>query len=258
VPSDKLSEIDALSVRADAYFYGGLADKAIPLYAKMLQIDPDNRGALWHEVIASAWAIQPDRALDEGDKFLKRFGEEPEMHNWMGLAYQELREFDAAKVHYDRAIDLFGENSNEYVYLYSSMLYRQLGDTAKAVAQLNEMRKHLRTKLGANPSNFRMEGLLASCNAALGEYGELDAWVAQTPSLTDDWTVALLLCFLQGQPELAHRICGKIIDQKCSFLMPFRFCEAAGIVGPGSAARLKEQGCVMQMIEIDSLFRARY
>ena len=51
--SDRPDDVETLLARAVAYHYGGLTDRALPLYRRIIEIDPLNQTAHWHLVIAA-------------------------------------------------------------------------------------------------------------------------------------------------------------------------------------------------------------
>ena len=54
-----------LLVRADSYLFGGLADRALPIYGRVIELDPMNPDAHWGRVMAALYdekfelSIQP-------------------------------------------------------------------------------------------------------------------------------------------------------------------------------------------------------
>ncbi|MEE9270669.1 MAG: protein kinase [Candidatus Krumholzibacteria bacterium] len=162
-------DIDALSVRGEAYVLGGLPDKAVPLFQRIIELDPENQGAHWYLVFTHVWAGQNDEALEAGQTFISKFGEDPEVHTWIAVSYHNLGEWDAAAVHYDRAIALFGDESNMYVFIYAGILHKQMGDPERAREIFSAGVEISKKKLAAYPDNHRVRDIIAGLYGGLGD-----------------------------------------------------------------------------------------
>ncbi|HLF13413.1 MAG TPA: protein kinase [Bacteroidota bacterium] len=163
-------DIAALMLRADAYQLGGLPDKAVPIFERVLQLDKADQGAAWGLVISLAWSLQPDRAIDVGQQSFENFGEDPELHVWVGIAYLLLGDLDAAKVHLHRADELFGEETREYVAPYLWLVNRQSGDSVLALRTIEPTVEQMEQKLRSDPTNFRLTHFLAELHALMGNH----------------------------------------------------------------------------------------
>jgi tetratricopeptide (TPR) repeat protein len=161
--------VDDLLVRADAYFLGGIPDKAVPLYRRVLDIDPANDGALWSLVLVLAWSGQFRETLQAGDDYFRRFGEDPEVHTWVAFAHHGLGEMEEARKHYETAIQQLGENPTWYIYWYIASLYRQTGHPDKARDILSQGIQLGRRRLDAYPDNVRLRALVGSLYGYLGD-----------------------------------------------------------------------------------------
>lgn len=168
-PLSGRDDIRALFALAEAYGLTGLADKAVPLFKEIIRLDPANIGAHWYLVIAHAWAGQFEEALDAGERYFNKFGEDPEVHFWMGAAYQALDELDVAAVHMERARVLFGDNVNDYLYVFLGRVYRQMEESEKEAAALSTGIAMLEQKLSAYPTNFRIRTSLAALYGLAGK-----------------------------------------------------------------------------------------
>jgi non-specific serine/threonine protein kinase len=257
VPQDKLDDIEALSVRAYAYFAGGLPDRAVPLYEKILQLDRANQGALWHLIITQDWYHQWEKVIDAGELFFDRFGEDPEVHTWVAQAYQQLGDLDAARLHIDRALALFGNNPNFWVHLGASDIYEQLGDSAKAKSLLTSSANFFEEILQAHPSNFLMSEVLAVIHARLGNLDETEKFVAHArgtasfPLFND--SVGFLL--KSGRTETARQTLQDMLSRGTNVMFALN--------GPGhlteeTISELKKEGFFDKQVELDHKYRARY
>ncbi|MEE9270668.1 MAG: protein kinase [Candidatus Krumholzibacteria bacterium] len=145
-------DIEGLLVRADAYFMSGQPDRAIPFYERIIDMDPENRAAHWFLVIAHTWAGQFERGITAGEAFFEKFGEEAEIHNWVGVCYERMGDLDAARIHAERSLVFSGERGG----LFLASLYIKIGAEEKARKVLLDKIETTRKKLELHPDNFRM------------------------------------------------------------------------------------------------------
>ncbi|MEE9270667.1 MAG: protein kinase [Candidatus Krumholzibacteria bacterium] len=157
-------DIEGLLVRADAYFSGGQPDRAVPLYERIIEMDPENDDAHWFLVIARTWAGQFERGVTAGETFFEKFGEDAEIHNWVGACYEQLGDLDAARVHHERSLSLSGERGGGFL----AHVYVKIGAKEKARELfLNEI-ETARKRLELHPDNFGMRNRLIVAYAGLG------------------------------------------------------------------------------------------
>jgi tetratricopeptide (TPR) repeat protein len=175
-------DVDTLFVRSQAYTLCGLPDKALPLLQRAIAIDPANPGAQWFLTLADAWSGRYRDATAAGEAFTRRFGDDPEVHTWIGLSYHSLGDLEQARIHYEKANDLFGEDTNFYVLMFTGNLYKQMGMTEKARETWLRGVEQLKPRLDAYPDNYRMRGLLAWLYCLLGDRVMFEKEEAQRPS----------------------------------------------------------------------------
>jgi TolB-like protein len=162
-------DIESLVARGEAYFLGGLPEMAPPLLQQALQLDPHNEAAAWTLPIAETWAGKPQDALLAADRFTKIFGPDPEVETWAAASYDLLGDLDRADQHYQDAIELFGDDSNLYVYLFASRVAREKGDVAGTHRLLSTGLDLAQRRLVKSPDNVRLQGFVALFQAMLGE-----------------------------------------------------------------------------------------
>ena len=53
--------------RGAAYLLAGFPDLAVPMFERILQLDPANEGGRWFRVLAYAWKGDYERAIETGE-----------------------------------------------------------------------------------------------------------------------------------------------------------------------------------------------
>ncbi|MEE9270665.1 MAG: protein kinase [Candidatus Krumholzibacteria bacterium] len=208
-------DIEALFVRAQAYFMGGQPDKAVVLLERIIERDPANRGAHWFLVMAHNWANQHEKTLETGEEFFTKFGEDGEIHRWVGDSYHHLGDLDAARVHYERALELPG---GEVATAHLGHLYDSIGEKEKAREAYAKEIENLRKSLAAYPDNFRMRAGLAAMYGVSGDREKLwqeEMRLLSEPFQGEELFFVAMSHFYVDQPERAFELL-KIAAQKGS------------------------------------------
>jgi len=167
-------EVDSLLAQGAAFWVGGFPDRAIPLYQRVLELDPANQGARWDQVMTLAWAGRLEEVIDAGEQYFERFGlDEAEVHVWAGFANQLLGELDTAEVHYRRALQISGDEPSFFVHAFAGSLYHQQGLEPEAQAIWTDGLDLFARKLRIEPDNQRMRLSAALLRSLLGRYEEV-------------------------------------------------------------------------------------
>lgn len=161
-------DVGLLFAKGTAILALGLTDRALPYFDRILMIDPGYQGAAWYKVIAHAWSDQPEAALNAAERYFRIFGEDPEVHTWVGLSYFKLGNVDAARLHFTRAITLFGNTTNWYVNTFAALASFAAADSAAGFTILNAANQRAEELLARHPTNYRVLGMLAENHALLG------------------------------------------------------------------------------------------
>ena len=165
-------DVETLLARAQAYALGGLPDRSLPLYRRIVEIDPLNQGAHWHLVVATLFAGQFEDAVDIGNVYLQRFGDDQEIHALLGASYQLLGHHERAQEHYEKAIDLemlSSSSATPYALVWAGSFFDQIGERERAEEVWRRGVELLEPKLEAYPDNIRMRLYLAGFYGLLGE-----------------------------------------------------------------------------------------
>ena len=156
-------------VRAEAYAFGGLHERALPLFHQAIRLDPANSEAYWM-LMGTSWALDSKEAVRAGDDFLRLFGDDHEVHNYLAFAHQLLGNYDRALEHYEAAIT--GSSSGEPSLdplLFGGILSDELGDRGRAEELWRWGVELVEPKLEAYPDNYRMRLILTCFYGLLGE-----------------------------------------------------------------------------------------
>ena len=162
---------EATLARAEAYLFGGLENRALPLFRQVMEEEPANQAAPWFMTLAACWAGSFQEAVDAGEKYLSAFGDDSEVHLWMAIALHSTGRRKDAEGHYRSAVEKLPRGALHYGPLYAAAFYRQDGrlDDADRLAlgyiDVGE------DELARHPDNYRNRGQLAF---AYGLVGDLD------------------------------------------------------------------------------------
>ena len=172
-------DVETLLARAWAYILGGLPDRGLPLLREALELDPVNEAAHWYLAVGSFLALEAEQAIQAGDAYFDRFGDDEELHTYVGAAHQLLGHDARAREQYRKAIestraplssiDSPASNANLIGLLFSGLLYERLGDDARAKETWHRGVELLKPKLEAYPDTIKMRVFLACFYGLLGE-----------------------------------------------------------------------------------------
>ena len=151
----EVQDIPALQARAEAYWFTFFPDESIVLLKRILEMDPSNEGALWWLVLSKSRAGYFQEAIQAGEDYFHRFGDDPEIHTFVATAYHALGDFESARIHYNKAMRLFGQNPSYYVFTLAAILNYQDGEPEKAREILSRYNQILGPLVEAYPDNRR-------------------------------------------------------------------------------------------------------
>jgi TolB-like protein len=220
-------DVDALLVRSWAYVVSYLADKAVPLLDRVLELDPANETAYLYRVIATTWAGEYAEALKSARAFENKFGEDPEVLCWQAVALHTLGNQSEASETFERSIALFQNNSNLYVNAWAAAHYLEVGDTLRAHEILAAGAVISEQRLSAYPDNLRVRAILSGLYSLLGKRDrfEKEARLIEegyrlgsdvTPGIESGFVCVGYLVF--GQQEAAISFAKRYPEMVASFL----------------------------------------
>ncbi|MCH7780116.1 MAG: protein kinase [Acidobacteria bacterium] len=180
-------DVETLLARGEAYMFGELADASVPLFERVLELDPRNREARFFLVIAHGWSDGCDGAITVGEDYFRRYGFEPEIHKHVALCYEFRNEPEQARRHHDLAIRGFNPRSTTIeVFLRAGQFYRSSGDEATAVRVLREGVEQGLARLTEDPENAGTQAWLGVLYAALGDVSSFEGHAATAIRLDPD------------------------------------------------------------------------
>lgn len=162
-------DIEAMLAQGTGYFFGGLAEKAVPIFEEILEHDPANMAARWYLAPAAAWAHLYPESIQFAEDFLSMYGDEQEMYTWIGFSHHALGNREEAIRNYEKALEISAYESNYYVNLFASQCYEQLGKEGEARDVLQYGLQGLDEILENYPTNLHMRLWRACYYAYLGE-----------------------------------------------------------------------------------------
>ena len=163
-------DVETLLTRGTAYNFGGLFDRAAPLLRRALAIDPVNAEA-HYQVIGYFWLEEPERAIETGNAYFRRFGEDGEIHMYVAWAHQLRGDYESARRHYQMALGLGSATGDMPLeaFFFAGILHERLGEREQAEAIWRRGVDLIEPRLEAHPDNVRLRLLLASFHGLLGD-----------------------------------------------------------------------------------------
>ncbi|GMR23617.1 MAG: serine/threonine-protein kinase [Acidobacteriota bacterium] len=193
------NDVETLLARADAYRLGGLRELALPLYRQIIELDPMNQAAHWLLVVASTFASEPEEAVRVGNRYIRRFGADVDIHWHIAVAHQRLRDRERAWESYEKAIDLVDTASSEKgslapstvaaAFFNAGTFYEQQGETTRAEALWRRGIQLFQRKLEEYPDNAKLRLHLAIFHGLLGEQ---DAFLSEEEKAFESFDLAAI------------------------------------------------------------------
>jgi tetratricopeptide (TPR) repeat protein len=161
-----LEDAEHLMARANAYHFGSLWDKAIPLYRHVLQIDPANQGARFFITVSNVLLGKYREGIAAGDTLIARYGDDPEATSAVAWAYHCLGDFERARSFYERAYKQDPEAADAPLAIGTTFRQSQQPDRARPEIQLAI--KIFENELALYPEDPWRSATLAVAYAMLG------------------------------------------------------------------------------------------
>jgi serine/threonine-protein kinase len=202
LPDKSDTNIEALLVRGWACMFFGFTRAGMVLFERVLELDPSNQEAAWFLVVTSQWGDQHARTLAAGKDYIQRFGEDPEIYLWLGVASaQSGREHDAT-LYMTRALALMGDDSsNLYGTLISAAHFRKTGDLEHSRRLSSYWVPILRERATRFPDNYRILSVLAGLEGIAGDVSSMRQHLGEVASHVRenrDYTSNALIMVIPG------------------------------------------------------------
>jgi len=167
------NDVEALLAQAEAYQLCGLPDRSVPLLERALEIDPRNQAAQFRLVISLTWSGDRPRAIEAGQAYFASFGDDPEIHVWVGVSQHLLGHVEPAWEHYQKAIEWKGraEGSVLRALYYAGFLFDTNGKPERAREIWERGVELTLSRLKDDPEQVRLRFYLACFNGLLHQDG---------------------------------------------------------------------------------------
>ena len=164
---------EAILGRAEAYLFGGLEARSLPLLRQVMTDEPANPAAPWFMVVAACWAGSFQESVDAGEKFLTSFGEDFEVHVWMAIAFQSMGRRKEAEFHFRRSLEVAPSGGINGGRFFAAAFFRQDGRLDEADRMALELIDVVETKLTRTPENYKLHGLLGGAYGVVGDLARM-------------------------------------------------------------------------------------
>ena len=165
------NDLGTLQVRAQAYHYGGLVDRSLPLYRRIVEIDPRNQGAHWHLMHAYYMVGKFEAVIDIADAYSRRFGDDDWTLFWAGHSYLHLGNLERARERYEALIKMPAPRTLDGAGLF----FEEIGEPERAEETWRRAVALIKPNVEAYPDNFRSRLMLARLYGYLGDRASLIA-----------------------------------------------------------------------------------
>ncbi len=191
----RADDLETLLARAQAYQLAGLSDLSLPMFRRIMSLDPMNEASYFFAMIATLEAGELDETIAIGNAYLQRFGADANALSQLATAYHFSGDADRAREYFERAIEFATRPSRELTTLATvydmralmgaGSFYDQIGRRDLAEATWRRGVALVRPKLETDPDNTNIRSTLASLQGFLGEREASLSEVARVFEVTD-------------------------------------------------------------------------
>lgn len=173
---------EALTVFAHTCALAGFTGIACDLLDIIVRRDPADVSGAWVRVVALAFDGRYEAAIAAGEDYFLRFGENAEVHTWVGFSYMRLGQDADARIHLERASGMTG--SAHYAALFVVRSMAASGDLMGAARLASDHLHHIERSLAAYPDNERLQFYALYLRGILDDQAGIDRTVlTNTPVL---------------------------------------------------------------------------
>ena len=175
----RADDVETLMASAQAYELGGLTARSLSLFHRILEIDPANEAAQWHLAGAFFGTGQPEQAIEAGNAYLSRFGDDQLIQIILALSYHRMGSLRLARKRYEDAIDMgwresattgsFAAKSNLHAFLFGGLFFHQIGERNRAELIWRRGVELAEPLVDAYSDHFGLRTYLAAFYGLLGE-----------------------------------------------------------------------------------------
>jgi TolB-like protein len=188
----RAEDAETLLTRALSYDHSCCAPLSLELYRRAIEIDPGNPEARYRIVSALVWSGEIESAVDAGNDYIRRFGDDSDIHSYLGLARALLGDEGRARDHYLMATK--GE-PHPWVYLWAGLFFDARGERERAIELWKRGATETESNLALHPDHVSMRAFHAAFRALLSGDGALlgEAEEAYEAAGYRGWEVEILV-----------------------------------------------------------------
>ncbi len=195
------NDVESLLAEAEGYIMGGLKQLALPIFRRVLELDPLNEAASWWLVLTGTWTGDLEAAVEAGESYFSKFGDDGQAHVWVGVALYGLGRLDEAEEHYEKAMNGRQDLAELFALLFRGHLQQEAGRQGEARATWEAGLEAVRGRLervGPVPRLVLLRATFATCLDDVPSSGALRELMDQN---TPGWEVPVLAAALARQGD---------------------------------------------------------
>ena len=200
-------DVETLSAVAEGYAYGGFAELAVPIFRRILELDPLNEGAAWQLVISANWAAEIEAVVEAGGAYVSRFGDDSLIHYAIASSYYLMGRLDRAETHYRKAISSKPDLGSLYSSITLGHLYQESGRQDEGLAAWRAALEAARSREGevtGSPRLMWLRATLETCSDGASSQRNLNEMLAQSQS--NAMEISYLAAGLARQGDWQHAV----------------------------------------------------
>ncbi|MEE8367317.1 MAG: hypothetical protein V3S30_03285, partial [Thermoanaerobaculia bacterium] len=128
------NDIESLLAEAEGYSMGGLPELSQPIFQRILELDPLNEGAAWWLVLGAAWTGEYEAAVQAGEAYFSKFGDDLLAHTYVGVSQYALGRLDQADNHYQKSMAELQHQTSFAASLFRGHLQQERGRQEEALS----------------------------------------------------------------------------------------------------------------------------
>lgn len=160
-------DVESLLAEAEGYAIGGLTELSLPIFRRVVELDPLNGLASWWLVLGSAWTGQFEVAVQATEDYLNRIGDDGQVHTWAGVSLYVLGRTDEAQAHYQSATGGRADLASLTSLIFSGHLLQEAGQREEALSTWQAGLETIRSREELVGEHSRLSVLAATLETLL-------------------------------------------------------------------------------------------
>jgi TolB-like protein len=149
-------DVDQLLTAGWGFTLGGLPALAVPVFDRILRLDPHNQAAAWFRVVALSWSGKPKQCIEASRAYVRQFGEDPEVYTWMGQALMDVGRSDEGVVVLERSVELFDGAALHYSRAMLALALQRSGRSKRGREVMERAQRTDAVQMASVPDNLRL------------------------------------------------------------------------------------------------------